>query len=103
MPRLVAKEADNGSGPVEASLLTSLRPYSETILRPALLPQNCVDFMQLGHLLFIHFTHVLGLLGLGRDLNAGDVEPTFSPLIVKDRFNLPGKLDRVVRLGQSFF
>ncbi len=103
MPRLVENETDHGSGPVEEALLASLRPYSETILRPALLPQDCVDFSQLGRLLFVHLAHVLGFLVLGRAFNTGDVGPSFSPFVVEDRLNLPGKLDGVLRLGRSFF
>ncbi len=83
MPRLVAEkthdssgpiEATVGSGPVGASLLASLRPHSEPILRSALFPQNCVYLTQLGRLLFINFAHVLGLFFLRGPFDAGDVE-----------------------------
>jgi hypothetical protein len=112
VPRLIAEEAyDNsgpieataGSGPIGASLLASLRPHSEMILRLALSSQYCVDLTQLGCLLFVNLTHFLSLLGLGRTLNAGDVESSFSPFVIQIRFDLSGKLDGFIWLGRSFF
>ena len=102
MPRLIAEETHDSSGPVEAtvgsgpvgaSLLASLRPHSEPILRSALFPQNCVYLTQLGRLLFVHFAHVLGLFLFRRPFNAGDVEAFLSPSVVNDALDLPGCLD----------
>ncbi len=102
MPRLVAEETHDssgpieatvGSGPVEASLLASLRLHSEPILRSAFLSQNSVYLTQLGRLLFIDFTHVLGLFFLRRPFNTGDVETFFFTFIVNDTLDLPGCLD----------
>jgi hypothetical protein len=102
VPRLVAEEthdssgpveATGGSGPVGASLLASLRPHSEPILRAAFLPQNNVYLTQLGRLLFINFAHVLGLFFLRRPFNTGDVETFLFSFIVNDALDLPGCLD----------
>ena len=102
VPRLVAEETHDSSGPVEAtigsgpvgaSLLASLRPHSESVLRSALFPQNCVYLTQLGRLLFIYFAHVLGLLVLGRSFNAGDVKTFLLPFIVDDALDLSSCLD----------
>jgi hypothetical protein len=102
MPRLVAEETHDSSGPVEAtvgsspvgaSLLASLGPHSESILRPAFLPHNCVNVAQLGRLLFVHFAHVFGLFLLGRPLNASDMKAFFFLPIINDALNLPGCLN----------
>ena len=102
MPRLVAEETHDSSGPVEAtvgsgpvgaSLLASLRPHSEPILRSALFPQNCVYLTQLGRLLFVHFAHVLGLFLLGGPFDAGDVEAFLLSFVVDDALDIPGCLN----------
>ena len=102
MPRLVAEETHDSSGPVEAtvgsgpvgaSLLASLRPHSEPILRSSLFPQNSVYFTQLGRLLFIYFAHVLGLLVLGRSFDAGDVKTFLLSFVIDDALDLPSCLD----------
>ena len=112
MPRLVAEETHDSSGPVEAtvgsgpvgaSLLASLRPHSEPILRSALFPQNCVYLTQLGRLLFIYFAHVLGLLVLGRSFDAGDVKTFLLLFVVDDALDLSSRLDQIIRNGRPVF
>ena len=102
VPRLVAEETHDSSGPVEAtvgsgpvgaSLLASLRPHSEPVLRSALFPQNCVYLTQLGRLLFINFAHVLGLFFFSRTLDAGDVEASLLSFIINDALDLPSCFD----------
>ncbi len=102
MPRLVAEETHDSSGPVEAtvgsvsigaSLLASLRLHSEPILRSTLFSQNCVYLTQLGPLLFIYFAHVLVLLVLRRPFDAGDVETFLLSFVVDDALDISGCLD----------
>ncbi len=102
MPRLVAEETHDSSGPVEAtvgsgpvgaSLLASLRPHSEPILRSAFFSQNCVYLAQLGRLLFIYLAHVLGLLVLGRSFDAGDMKTFLLSFVVDDALDIPGCLN----------
>jgi hypothetical protein len=91
VPRLVAEEAYNSSGPVEATVGSG--PHSEPVLRSAFLPQNSLYLTQLGRLLFINFAHVLGLFLFGRPFNAGDVETFLLSSIINDALDLPGCFD----------
>ena len=102
VPRLVAEETHDSSGPVEAtvgsgpvgaSLLASMRPHSEPVLRSAFLSQNSIYLTQLGRLLFINFAHVLGLFLFRRPFNTGDVEASLLSFIVNDALNFPGCFD----------
>ncbi len=82
MPGLVAKEADDGSGPVEtisgSNPVGPFRPAlfrsdTKSVLRTSFLPQDSVDWLQVGGLLLVDVTHVRAV-SLISPVDAGDMK-----------------------------
>ena len=82
VPGLVAKEADDGSGPVEtisgSNPVGPLRPAllrsdPKSVLRTPFLPQDSVDSLQVGGLLLIDVAHVRAVSLIG-PVDAGDMK-----------------------------
>jgi hypothetical protein len=82
MPGLVAKEADDGSGPVEtisgSNPVGPLRPAllrsdPKSVLRTSFLPQDSVDSLQVGGLLLVDVAHVRAVSLIG-PVDAGDMK-----------------------------
>ncbi len=82
MPGLVAKEADDGSGPVETisgsypvgPLQPALfRSDPKSVLRTSFLPQDSIDCLQVGGLLLVDVVHVRAV-SLISPVDAGDMK-----------------------------
>ncbi len=82
MPGFVAKEADDGSGPVEtisgSNPVGPLQPAlfgpdPKFILRTSLLPQDSVNRLQVGGLLLVNVAHVHAVSLIG-PVDAGDMK-----------------------------
>ncbi len=82
VPGLVAKEADDGSGPVEtisgSNPVGPLRPAlfgpdPKSIMRTCLLPQDSVNRLQVGGLLLVDVAHVRAVSLIG-PVDAGDMK-----------------------------
>ncbi len=82
MPGLVAKETDDGSGPVETISGSNpvgplwpalLRPDPKFVLRTSFLPQDSVDRLKVGGLLLVDVAHVHAV-SLISPVDAGDVK-----------------------------
>ncbi len=102
MPRLVAKEAEDGSGPIETilrsspvgpSLRAALGPHLKPLLRLSFPPEDGIDGLQVGGLFIIDFTRICAILLLG-PINAGDVESLLRQalLVIEDALNFSGSL-----------
>jgi hypothetical protein len=110
MPRLIAEETDDGSGPVEAilesypvgpCLRASLRSHSDPVLRSSLSPHDCVESLKVGHFILVDLAHVGAVLELIFFLNAGYKDPLVLLLIIKDDLNFPSGLHGVLQLCGS--
>ncbi len=82
VPWFVAKEANDGSGPVEAisgsNPVGPLRPAllrsdPKSVLRMPFLPQNSVDCLQVGGLLLVDVAHVRAVSLIG-PVDASDMK-----------------------------
>ncbi len=84
VPRLVAKEADDGSGPVETISGSNpvgpfrpalLRSDPKSVLRTPFLPQDSIDSLQVGGLLLVDVdvAHVRTISLIG-PVDAGDMK-----------------------------
>ena len=82
MPGLVAKEADDGSGPVEtisgSNPVGPLRPAllrsdPKSVLRTPFLPQNSIDSLQVGGFILVDVAHVRAV-SLISPVDAGDMK-----------------------------
>ena len=82
VPGLVAKEADDGSGPVEtisgSNPVGPLRPAllrsdPKPVLRTPFLPQDSFDSLQVGGLLLVDVAHVRAISLIG-PVDAGDMK-----------------------------
>ena len=82
VPGLVAKEADDGSGPVEtisgSNPVGPLRPAllrsdPKSVLRTPFLPQNSIDSLQVGGFILVDVAHVRAVSFIG-PVDAGDMK-----------------------------
>jgi len=110
VPWLVAEEAYDGPGPIEAVsesipvgpfLLSSSWSKAKTVLRAPLAPKHRIDDVEVVSLFFVYFAHVEAILGLA-SFDGGDNHSPILPAIVDDTLDFPRRLDRVVRASGSF-
>jgi hypothetical protein len=108
MPRFVAEETDDGSGPIEAilgfypvgpCLRAFPRPHSETVLRSSSLSHDCIESLKVGRFVLIDLTHVGAVLELVFFLNAGYKDPLVLLLIIEDGLNFSCGLHGVLQLS----
>jgi hypothetical protein len=106
MPRLVAKESNDGSGPVEAiprsypvrpSLQATPGLHSEPVLRPSSPPHDCIENLKVDSLILVDLTNISSVLNAICILNAGH-ENSFTILlfVIKDALNFSGGLHGLI-------
>ena len=111
VPRLVAKEADDGSGPVETISGPDpvgpfrpalLGPDPKSVLRTSLFPQDGINCLQVGGFIFVDIAHVR-TVSLISPVDAGDVKTSLrlALLVIQDAFDLPSCFDRFLRFGRD--
>jgi hypothetical protein len=90
VPRFVAEEADDSSGPVEAASVWPSWLYSKFILWPSFPFQNSINLAKLGSFFFVNFSDIL-CVGFGFwGCHIGNVVPFLSSSVIDDALNLPG-------------